>query len=127
MDLAVAKAIDRAHMNTTSILTYNNENSLSCCLTIAYYSARKDYTIIRELPSGKGYADLIFLPRKKSDKPALVLELKWDEKAETAINQIKEKKYTEHVKDFSGKILLVGISYDKQSKEHKCIIEEVEK
>ena len=56
MDLAVAKAIDRAHMNTTSILTYNNENSLSCCLTIAYYSARKDYTIIRELPSGKGYA-----------------------------------------------------------------------
>ena len=126
-ETAVAKAIDIAHMNTTSILTYNNENSLSCCLTIAYYSARKDYSIIRELPSGKGYADLIFLPRKKSDKPALVIELKWDEKAETAIYQIKEKKYTEHVKDFSGKILLVGISYDKQSKEHKCLIEEVEK
>ena len=126
-ETAVARAIDIVHMNTTSILTYNSENSLSCCLTIAYYSARKDYTIIRELPSGKGYADLIFLPRKGSEKPALVIELKWDKKVETAIHQIKNKRYTEHIKDFTGKILLVGINYDKDSKEHKCSIEEVEK
>ena len=126
-ETAVARAIDIVHMNTTSILTYNSENSLSCCLTIAYYSARKDYTIIRELPRGKGYADLIFLPRKGSEKPALVIELKWDKKAETAIHQIKNKRYTEHIKDFTGKILLVGINYDKDSKEHRCSIEEVEK
>lgn len=126
-EAAVATAIDIAHMNTTSILTYNNENSLSCCLTIAYYSARKDYTIIRELPAGKGYADLIFLPRKASAKPAFVVELKWDKKAKTAINQIKDKKYTEHIKDFVGKILLVGINYDRDSKKHECIIEEIEK
>ena len=126
-ETAVARAIDIVHMNTTSILTYNSENSLSCCLTIAYYSARKDYTIIRELPSGKGYADLIFLPRKGSEKPALVIELKWDKKVETAIHQIKNKRYTEHIKDFTGKILLVGINYDKDSKEHRCSIEEVEK
>lgn len=124
-EIAVAKAIDEAHMNTTSMLTYNNENSLSCCLMIAYYSARKDYTIFRELPSGKGYADLVFLPRKNSGKPALVVELKWDKTVESAITQIKDKKYTEHIKNYVGKILLVGINYDKDSKEHKCVIEEV--
>ena len=124
---AVAKAIDKAHMNTTSILTYNNENSLSCCLAIAYYSARKDYAIIRELPSGKGYADLIFMPRKSSENPAIVMELKWDKNAKSAIQQIKEKEYTEHIRDFTGEILLVGINYDKDSKKHECVIEKVEK
>lgn len=121
----VARAVSEVHMDTTSILTYNNENSLSCVIALAYYSARKEYTLIRELPSGKGFADMVFLPRKKTDKPALLVELKWDESAEGAIKQIKEKKYVRSLQAYGEKILLVGISYDKTTKEHRCVIEAV--
>ena len=125
--LEVAKAIDKVHEENSSILNYNNENALSCTISIAYYSARKDYEIIRELPSGKGFADLVFLPRKESDKPALVIELKWNKTAKGAIDQIKEKNYTKAIQEYVGRILMVGVNYDKGSKEHSCIIEEWEK
>lgn len=121
----VAKAVSEVHMDTTSIVTYNNENSLSCVLALAYYCARKEYTVIRELPSGKGFADMVFLPRKESDKPALLVELKWDKSEEGAIAQIKEKKYVRALQGYIGKILLVGISYDKKTKEHQCVIEAI--
>lgn len=88
---AVAKGLDTVHMDLTSVLSYNNENALSCVISMAYYSARTDYTMIRELPTGKGFADIVFLPHKYSDKPAMVVELKWDQSAETAITQIKRK------------------------------------
>lgn len=88
---AVAEGIDRAH-EEISILQYNDENSLSCVINLAFYFAREYYTIIRELPSGKGFADICLIPRKKyADKPAVVIELKWDKDAEGAIKQIKEK------------------------------------
>ena len=90
---AVAKGIDLVHAETTSILSYHNENSLGCVISLAYYSARSEYTMIRELPTGKGFADIVFLPHKYSDKPAMVVELKWDQSAETAIKQIKDKNY----------------------------------
>ncbi len=120
---AVAKAVESVHLANTSILTYNNENSLSCVLTLAYYNAVKDYTLIREMPSGKGYADVIFLPRKHSDKPAIVVELKWNQTAEGAIAQIKDKQYMKSIEMYKDRILLVGINYDKETKEHICKIE----
>lgn len=126
-EIEVAVAINKVHEENTSILNYNNENALACAISLAYYSARKDYEIIRELPSGKGFADLVFLPRKKSDKPALVVELKWDKTAKGAIDQIKEKNYTKAIGGYAGRILMVGINYDKKSKEHSCMIEEWEK
>lgn len=86
--------------------------------------AVNDYTIIRELPSGKGYADIVFLPRKHSDKPAMVVELKYNQSAESAIAQIKEKRYPKALEDYGGSLLLVGINYDKVKKEHSCVIEE---
>ena len=124
---AVAKGIDEVHMNTISILQYNNENSLSCVISLAYYSARKDYIMYRELPAGKGFADIVFIPRKYSDKPAIIVELKWDKTAEGAIKQIKEKNYSNSLEQYSGEIILVGINYNKKSKKHECIIERINK
>ncbi len=119
----VAELIDKAHSDNTSILKYNDENSLSCVISLAYYSARKTYTIERELPAGKGYADLVFRPRKNNSNPAMIVELKYDKSAEGALAQIKKKQYTDCLKDYSGEILLVGINYDKDSKCHNCRIE----
>lgn len=124
---AVAKGISEVHEANTSILEYNDENVLSCVVTLAYYNAVNDYTLIREMPVGKGYADIIFLPRKKSDKPAMVVELKYNKSAEGAIAQIKEKRYAEALKDYQGNLLLVGINYCRETKEHSCAIEEWEK
>ncbi|GHV15560.1 hypothetical protein AGMMS49938_14080 [Fibrobacterales bacterium] len=126
----VAEAIDTAHIENASILSYNNENSLACIISLAYYSAKKYYTIIRELPTGKGFADLVFLPRPNhADKPAMVVELKWDKSTDSAIQQIKEKRYIAGfvVAGFKtappGQLLLVGINYDKETKKHECVIE----
>ena len=66
---------------------------------------------------------MVFKPRKNVDKPALVIELKMDKSAETAISQIKRKNYPVSVADYAGNILLVGINYDKKTKQHTCIIE----
>ena len=118
----VAKYIEEAHLDT-AILTYNNENALSYTISIAYMYARNHYTIIREMPSGKGYADMVFIP--KDDKPAMIVELKWDQEAETAIDQIKEKKYPKGLEEYRDNLLIVGISYDKKTKKHSCRIEEV--
>ncbi len=120
----VAECIDKVHRENTSILQYNNENALSCVITLAYYNAVNEYTLIREMPSGKGYADMVFLPRRYSTRPALIIELKYGQSAESAIAQIKERQYTETLRDYHGNILLVGISYDRDSKKHYCIIEE---
>ena len=119
----VAEILDTVHSENTSILTYNDENSLSCVISLAYYNAMKEYTKIRELPTGKGFADIAYLPKKHSDKPAMVIELKYDKSAEGAIAQIKEKKYMESLKEYHGNLLLVGINYDKESKKHDCVIE----
>ena len=119
----VARGIDAIHSANVSILEYNNENSLSCVITIAYYAAQKDYTLIREFPTGKGFADIVFLPRKHTDKPALLVELKWDKSAEGAISQIKEKKYAGMLDEYAGNLLLVGINYNRKNKMHECVIE----
>ena len=122
----VALSLAETHMNNTSILKYNDENSLACVITLAYYNAMNEYNIFRELPAGKGFADIVFLPRCHSDKPAMIVELKWNRSAYTALEQIKEKKYHGAIEEYKGKVLLVGINYDKDTKEHTCIIEEME-
>lgn len=121
----VAAMIDNVHMQNASIFQYNDENALSCVITLAYYNAVNEYTLIREMPAGKGFADIIFLPKHFSDKPAMVVELKWDKSAEGAIAQIKNKQYTEAFGGYRGEVLLVGINYDKKNKEHQCVIEQM--
>ena len=123
----VAECIEKIHTATTSVLSYHNEQSLSCVITIAYYSARKDYTMVREFPSGKGFADIVFLPRRHSGKPAIIVELKYDKSASGALAQIKDNDYPQALTDYCGDILLVGINYDKQTKRHECLIEKYAK
>lgn len=124
----VAEILELSHETYTSILKYNDENSLACAITMAYFTAPAYYTVIRELPSGKGFADFAFIPRADTKgKPAMIVELKWDKSAESAIKQIKERKYTGALRNYSDNILLVGINYDKDSdnKKHQCVIEEI--
>ena len=119
---AVAKGIDQAH-DEISILQYNDENSLSCVIGLAFYYAREYYTIIREMPTGKGFADIFLIPRPMHmDKPAAVIELKKDKDAQGAIAQIKQKNYVKALDDYKGNLLLVGINYNAEKK-HSCIIE----
>ena len=123
----VAKIIDEVHMATVSVLQYNNENSLACVISLAYYSARKDYIMHREFPTGKGFADIVFIPRKNTQNPVIIVELKWDCTAKGAIKQIKDKNYISVLKEYSGKIILAGINYNKKTKKHECIIESINK
>ena len=124
----VAELVELAHETYTSVLNYNDENSLSCVLTMAYFTAPAYYDIIREHPAGKGYADFIFKPRANAGwRPAMVVELKYNKSADTAIKQIKEKRYQGALSGYSDKILLVGINYDAEGgdkKHHTCVIEE---
>lgn len=136
---AVARGIELAHDQNTGILSYNDENSLSCVLTIAYYHAMNDYVIHRELATGKGFADLVFIPRRNVDKPAMVVELKYGPagssrtSATAAIDQIMQKNYPAKLSEYmastqSQDILLVGISYDKngpEGKKHTCQISRI--
>lgn len=128
--MQVAMQIEKIHNEYTSVIQYHNENSLSSVLTIAYLSAMQYYfKPIRELPTGRGFADFVYLPKPeyKADYPALIVELKWNQSAQTAMQQMKEKKYPMSVQNYTGDILLVGINYDRDSKEHQCLIEKYEK
>lgn len=124
---AVAEGIEKIHTQFVSTLEYNDENSLSSVLTIAYLAAMQYYFMpIREFPTGRGFADYVYLPKPEyaEDMPALLVELKWNQKAQTALQQIKEKNYVQAVSGYTGNILLVGIAYDKKTKTHECVIEE---
>lgn len=120
----VAKAVQEAHFES-SYLQYNDENALSYTISLAFYVARNFYNVIKELPTGKGRADMVYLPRKHAaGRPALLIELKWNQTAESALSQIREKCYPKALEDYKGNLLLVGISYDEKTKEHQCKIEQ---
>lgn len=122
---AVARLIDECHRQNFSILKYNDENSLAACITLAYYTAKKDYMIVREMPAGYGFADIVFIPKTPGKYPAMVIELKWNKDASAAIKQIKKKKYIEALDGYTGEVLLVGIDYSMDDKDegHNCVIE----
>ena len=121
---AVAEGVGKAHMEACSILGYNNEGSFQSALHLAYYYAKSYYTIINELPAGKGFADCAFIPYKPN-VPAIIIELKKDDTVDTAIDQIKERKYPEALEKYKDNLLLVAISYDSKTKEHRCKIEKI--
>ncbi len=119
----VARMVQEAHIDNTSLIRYSDENSMSCVLSIAYYYAHGDYVFHREYQSGTGFADLVLMPRKNTTTPAIIVELKYNDTTDTAIDQIHQRNYPQKVAEYTGDILLVAISYDKKTKEHQCKIE----
>lgn len=120
---AVAAAIEEAHSAGTAPTFYNNEQALRSVIRVAYLSCVDEFMKIDELPSGHGYADVVFFPKKASSMPLLLIELKWNKTEKGAIGQIKNRDYPQALKDYGGEILLVGINYDAKNKKHTCTIE----
>ena len=123
------KEVSKEYVNAISTMNWHGvADSLSCTIQLAFYFAREYYTMVRELPAGKGFADVCMIPRPcHLDKPAIVIELKWDKSAVGAIEQIKEKQYGNALKDYQGNLLLAGINYNKKTKKHECVIEVMQK
>ena len=128
--VAVAAAIEEIRGTQYAPTFYNDEQALRYVIKFAYIAAIDQYLKVEELPSGKGIADVVYLPKQKSLLPALVIELKWNRSSEgandcSAIRQIKDRNYPAVLKDYGGEIVMVGISYDAKKKEHSCVIERV--
>jgi hypothetical protein len=125
---AVAAAMQKAHQRINDLKTYNSEQALSNTVKWSYIYASHYYTVLTELQSGDGYIDLLYLPKPEhKQKPALLIELKWNRSAKGALNQIAAKNYPEKVKELAGdNILLIGINYDKKSKTHQCEIKKLQ-
>ncbi|MBQ8037304.1 MAG: AAA family ATPase [Proteobacteria bacterium] len=125
----VADILDRIHRELASILTFNNENTLACVVMYACYTARKDFFVFRELPSGVGFVDIALIPLPNRGLPAILIELKWNKDADSAIKQIHDRKYTSAFEHYTGEIVVAGVNYDKNStdKMHTCKIERVVK
>ncbi|MBQ9607429.1 MAG: PD-(D/E)XK nuclease domain-containing protein, partial [Lachnospiraceae bacterium] len=123
---AVSRALDISHIHVSSNRSYNNEDVLQSAIYLAYIYALNKYTIIKEMTTGKGFADVVFIPYVP-DMPAMVIELKHNKSSESALSQIKEKQYFDSLSNYSGRLLLVGINYDEDKKTHVCQIEKWEK
>ncbi|MBR0172652.1 MAG: PD-(D/E)XK nuclease domain-containing protein, partial [Lachnospiraceae bacterium] len=119
---AVARALDRSHIHVTSNRSYNNEDALQSAIYLAYIYALNKYTIVKEMTAGKGFSDVTFIPFLP-DIPAMIIELKKNDSAESAIDQIKKKQYAESLSHYQGDLLFVGISYDEKEKTHTCRME----
>ncbi len=125
---AVARQIEKIH-GEEAPLHYNSEQSLRSVIKRAYFSYGDEFVLFEELPAGDGYADMVYLPKKDSMLPALVVELKWNQTAQGAIRQMKQRRYPDAIREYGGKILLVGINYNKEApigkRKHSCVIEKL--
>ena len=126
---AVAEALDLSHIHVTSNRSYNNEDALQSAIYLAYIYALNDYFCFREMTAGKGFADVVYIPlhAEKRDKPALIIELKRNDSAESGLEQIRQKRYFDCLRQFEGELLLIGINYDEKEKTHTAKIERMEK
>jgi len=122
----VARMVEETHQNMTSIIRYNNENALACVISVLCISIETQYMVVREMPTGKGFADIVLLPKPKTINPAVVIELKFKQDVKSAIDQIHNNQYPDRLKDFYGEVVLVGMSYNKR-KAHDCVIERFER
>lgn len=118
--------VEETHQYMTSVLAYNNENALACVVSVLCFYAENQYHVIREFPTGKGFADIVLLPKRRVQRPAIVIELKFKKDVQAAIDQIHDNQYPGKLHDFYGELILVGISYDKK-KAHDCAIERFER
>lgn len=124
---AVENAIKEAHKMVSSPISYNKEDSLRSTIRFAYLTCINDFIEIEEFPSGLGYADMVFMPKRSSAMPVILIELKWNKTQESAIDQIKNRDYPHAFQNYGGEIYLVGINYDAETKKHTCKIEKHKK
>ena len=129
----MAGILELAHNTEVPLLSYNNETELTAVVNLVYLAARDQYRVEREDKSGTGFVDFIFYPIRDKRADSIILELKVDSTPDDAIQQIKDKKYALRLKGkigeeplYTGKILAVGISYDKKQKKHFCKVEVLE-
>ncbi len=122
----MAASLDISHIHVSSNRSYNNEDVLQSAIYLSYIYALNKYTVIKEATSGKGFADVVFIPFK-TDDPAMVIELKRSRSAESGLMQIKEKRYFDSLSGYKGNMLLIGINYDEDTKTHSAVIERWEK
>ena len=123
---AVASALDVLHIHVTSNRSYNNEDALQSAVCLAYIYALNRYTVIREMTAGKGFADVVFIPFNDTD-PAMIIEIKRNSCTESAITQIRDRRYFDSLSHYSGNLLFIGINYDEKEKSHTCRIERLVK
>ena len=123
---AVALSLDESHIHVTSNRSYNNEDALQSAIYLSYIYALNKYTIVKEMTARKGFADVVFIPFLP-DIPAMIIELKHNKSTETALNQIKQKKYFDSLEHYKGDLIFVAINYDEKTKSHECKIERFEK
>ena len=121
----VVDAIVRVRDTNYAPMFYNNEQSLRYVIKFAYIICVDYYLKVEELPTGHGIADVVFIPKRDTSLPAMIVELKWNKTADGAIKQIKERHYPELLGDYVGEMMLVGINYDEETKEHSCKIEKI--
>ena len=124
---AVAKTIAEIRDTENAPTFYNDEQALRYVVKYAYIAAVDQYLKIEELPSGHGIADVVYLPKRRSRLPAMVIELKWNRTSEGAIGQIKDRNYPAVLKDYGGDVVLVGLNYHEKTTEHSCKIEKIHK
>ena len=122
-EAAVASAIEEIHKGIASPRIYNNEEALRSTIRRAYIACDEEFIKDEEYPTGHGYADIVYRPKKGSDKPAILIELKWNKTADAALSQIRDRDYPHSLMNYGGEILLVGINYDEKTKQHTCRIE----
>ena len=126
---AVAKALDESHIHVTSNRSYNNEDALGSAIYLAYIYALNDYTCVREMTAGKGFADVIYIPVHSGnpDRPAMIIELKRNDSPGSALGQIDTKQYYTALEHYRGQLLFVGTDYDEKEKTHSCKLQWFEK
>ena len=122
----VAKAVSESHQDYASIINFHDENALATAIMMSFYTARVDYHVKRELPAGRGFADIVFIPKHQGKDPAMIVELKWNRSARAAIKQIKDRSYTGGLSGYHGELILVGINYTKKTGKYTCRIERME-
>ena len=125
-EVAVAETIERVRETNYAPMFYNNEQALRYVIKFAYIICIDYYLKVEELPTGKGIADVVFIPKRDTALPAMIVELKWNETSESALEQIKKRNYPAILNGYTGEMVLVGINYDEKTKNHSCKIERIE-
>ena len=124
-ETAVVESIKRVRDTNYAPQFYNDEQALRYVIKFAYIVCIDYYLKVEELPTGHGIADVVFIPKRDTSLPAMIVELKWNDTADSAIAQIKDRNYPAILNGYGGELVLVGINYDQKTKNHSCKIERI--